>query len=133
MKRWYVMERGNLDAYRSLIFLCHNFHLHFCDKMAKYTFPSTFVSRPTSLLASIRGSVFFLIVHMLSLSRFTSSASTRSYRVPSTFSPTWFSWTFLMVYSIAKLTSTGDKASPSFRPSEMGKLSCKCLSTWTLL
>jgi hypothetical protein len=36
--------------------------------------------------------------------------------------PTWFPWTFLMAYSKAKLKSSGDKASPCFRPFWIGKL-----------
>jgi hypothetical protein len=60
---------------------------------------SVFTSRPTSLQASVKVSVFFFMVSMLSPSRFTSSAETSSWCVPVNFSPAWFSWTFLMAYS----------------------------------
>jgi hypothetical protein len=42
------------------------------------------------------------MVSMLSPNRFTSSALTSSWCVPFNFSPTWFSWTFLMAYYKAK-------------------------------
>jgi hypothetical protein len=38
-----------------------------------------------------------------------------------------------MAYAKAKLKSCGDKASPSFKPFWIGKLSDKCLPIWTLL
>jgi hypothetical protein len=38
-----------------------------------------------------------------------------------------------MAYSKAKSKSSGDKASPCFRPFWKGKLSDKCLPIWTLL
>jgi hypothetical protein len=38
-----------------------------------------------------------------------------------------------MAYSKAKLNSSGDKASPCFRPFWIGKLSDKCLPILTLL
>jgi hypothetical protein len=38
-----------------------------------------------------------------------------------------------MAYSKAKLKSSGDKASPCFRPFWIGKLSAKCLPIQTLL
>jgi hypothetical protein len=41
--------------------------------------------------------------------------------------PTWFPWTFLMMYSKAKLKSNSDKASPCFRPFSIGKVSDSCL------
>jgi len=61
---------------------------------------SAFIYKPTSLLASNRASVFsslYLYFHPTS-------------------KPSWFSWTFLMAYSKAKLKSSGDKTSPCFRP-----------------
>jgi hypothetical protein len=42
------------------------------------------------------------------------------------------SWTFLLAYSKAKLKSSGDKASPCFRPFWLGKLSDKCVPIRTL-
>jgi ABC-type proline/glycine betaine transport system substrate-binding protein len=39
------------------------------------------------------------------------------------FSPTWFFWTFLMAYSKTRLKSSGDRASPPFRPFWIRKLS----------
>jgi hypothetical protein len=53
---------------------------------------------------------------MLSPSRFMSLALARRSCVPFNFSPIWFSWTFLMAYYKVKLKSSGDKASPCFRP-----------------
>jgi hypothetical protein len=38
-----------------------------------------------------------------------------------------------MAYYKAKLKSSGDRASPCYRPFWIGKLSHKCLSMWTLL
>jgi hypothetical protein len=52
------------------------------------------------------------MVSILSPSRCTSAAQTSSSYVPSNFGPTWFSWTFLMAHSKAKLKSSGDKAFP---------------------
>jgi hypothetical protein len=49
------------------------------------------------------------------------------------FSHTSFSWTILMAYSKAKLKSSGDKASPCFRPFWIGKLSDRCLNLLKLL
>jgi hypothetical protein len=49
------------------------------------------------------------MVSVLSPRRFT-SAYTSSWCVPFNFSRTWFSWTFLMAYSKAKLKSSGDKS-----------------------
>jgi hypothetical protein len=91
----------------------------------------TFVSRPTSLLASIKVSVFLFMLSMLSPSRLTSSAYAKSRCDPFHFSPTWLSCTFLMAYSKAKLKSS--RASPCFRPFWTGKLSDKCLPMRTLL
>jgi hypothetical protein len=65
------------------------------------------------------------MVSILSPGRFTSSAQTKSWCVPFNFSPTWFSWTFLMAYS------SGYKASPCFRPFWIGK-SDRCLPIRTL-
>jgi hypothetical protein len=53
----------------------------------------------TNLLTNVKVSVFFFIVPMSSPSRSTSSAWSSSWCVPFNFSPTWFSWTFLMAYS----------------------------------
>jgi hypothetical protein len=89
-----------------------NIYLVFC----------TFISRPTSLLASVKVSMSFFVVSMLSPSRFTSLVYARSRCVPFNFSPTWFSWTFLMAYSNAKLKTSGDRASPCFRQFWIGKL-----------
>jgi hypothetical protein len=44
-----------------------------------------------------------------------------------------FFWTFLIAYSKVKLKSSGDEASPCFRPYCIGKLSGKCLPIRTLL
>jgi hypothetical protein len=63
----------------------------------------------------------------MSPSRFTSSA--RSWYVPFNFSPTWFSWSFLMVYSKAKLESSGYKESPCFRPFWIRNLGTKFIYT----
>jgi hypothetical protein len=84
------------------------------------------------LLASTKVCVFFFMVSMLSPSRFISSAYTSSRCVSFNFSPTWFSWTFIMAYYKEKLKSNGDKAS-YFRPFWIGNLSDKCLPVWTLL
>jgi hypothetical protein len=73
-----------------------------------------FSCRPTSYIASIKVSVFFCMVSMLFLSRFTSSAYTSRWYFPFNFSPTRFSWTVLMAYSKAKMKNNGDKASPCF-------------------
>jgi hypothetical protein len=57
-----------------LLFLCLDFDLHSGDKTATCTFSFHYVYfRQTSLLASVKVSVFFFIVSMLSPSRFTSS------------------------------------------------------------
>jgi hypothetical protein len=52
---------------------------------------------------------------------------------PFNFSPTWFSWTFLMAYPKPKLKSSSNKASPCCRPFWIRKLSVKCLPIWSLL
>jgi hypothetical protein len=75
---------------------------------------STSISRPTYLITYIKMSVFLFIVSMLSLSRFTLLGKARSWFVPFNFSPTWFSWIFLMAYPKAKLKSSDDKPSPCF-------------------
>jgi len=61
--------------------------------MPMYTVFSTFTSRPVSLLATTKASVFFFIVytHMLSSNILTSSAQTRSWSVQFNFKPSWFS------------------------------------------
>jgi hypothetical protein len=65
--------------------------------------------------------------------KFTSLAETNSSRVSFHFSLRWFSWTFLMAYSKAKLESNGDKASLCFRPFWIGNVSDKCSPMGTLL
>jgi hypothetical protein len=50
-----------------------------------------------------------------------------------TISPTWFSWTFLMAYSKAKLKRSGDKASPCFRPFWIGISNFKYLQDGWIL
>jgi hypothetical protein len=45
------------------------------------------------------------------------------------FNPSWFSWTFLMACSVAKLKSNSNKATPCFRPFWTGNMSdrlCLC-------
>jgi hypothetical protein len=76
---------------------------------------STIISRPITLLVSIKVSVILFIVSVLSPSRFASSAQAESWCVPFHFSPTWFSWTILMAHSKAMLKSSGYKAYPCFR------------------
>jgi hypothetical protein len=83
-----------------------------------------FTSRPTSLLASVKGYTFFFMAFVLSPSRFLSSAQTSSWCVPFNFRPTWFSWTFLMAYYKAKLKSSGDKATES-------QSFLKSMNTWS--
>jgi hypothetical protein len=60
-------------------------------------------------------------------------AQGKSWCVPFNISPSWFSWTLLMVYSKAKLKSNGDKVSLCFRPFWMINLLDRFLPIWTLL
>jgi hypothetical protein len=57
----------------------------------------------------------YATVCMLSPNSITLSVWVISWCVPLKFSPTWFSWTFLMAYSKATLKTNGNKASPCFR------------------
>ena len=43
--------------------------------------------------------------------------------VPFSFKPSWFTWTLLVAYSKAKLKSSGNRASPCFKPFLLGNLS----------
>jgi len=68
-----------------------------------YLVLSVFISRPTSLLASNRASVFFVTVFMFSSSILTSSAQTRSWCVPFSSSPSDFlgpSWWHILKQSL---------------------------------
>jgi hypothetical protein len=44
------------------------------------------------------------------------SSADKKLKVPFSSSTSLFSWTFLMAYSEAKLKSSGNEASPCFRP-----------------
>ena len=46
------------------------------------------------------------------------SAQTGKWYIPFNVNLSWHAWTFLIVYSTAKFKSNGNKASPSFRPSQ---------------
>jgi len=55
------------------------------------------------------------MVVMLSPNKLTST-QIRSWCVPFSSYPSWFSWTFLMAYSKARFKSNGIKTPPCFRP-----------------
>jgi hypothetical protein len=54
------------------------------------------------------------------------NATHKDWCAPFNCSRTWLSWTFLVAHSKAKVKRNGVKASPSFRPFLIGKLSDKC-------
>jgi hypothetical protein len=62
--------------------------------------------------------VFFFMLSMFGPMILMSSAWAQSWSVPFNFSPAWFSWTLLMVYSKTKLKNSGVKMYPCFRHSE---------------
>ena len=72
-------------------------------------------SRPVSLLATTKASVFLFIVCTLPPNILTSSAWIKSCCLPFNLKPSWFTWTLLMAYSKAKLKSNGDRAPPCFK------------------
>jgi hypothetical protein len=87
----------------------------------------------TSLLASVKVSVLFFMLSMLSSNRYTSAVQTSSWCVPFNFSPIRFSWTFLMAYSIAKFKCNSNKIFPCYIPFWIGNISDTCLSIWTVI
>ena len=89
-----------------------------------YLVLSAFTSNPTSLVAATKASEFLFRVCMLPPSILTSSAEARSWCVPFSFKPSWFTRTLLMAYSKAKLKCIGDRASPCFKPFLIGNLPC---------
>jgi hypothetical protein len=101
-----------------------------------YLLLAVFTSTPTTLLVSIRVSVFFFgggdYIYMLYPNSFPSSQAS-SWHVPFNFSPFWFFCPFLMAYSKAKLKGSEGKASPCSRPLRTENASHKCLPTWALL
>jgi hypothetical protein len=85
MKFWFdtvIPKYLNYDTFSKDLFAVFMswFWLTFWSRDSNiYLVFSMFFSRPTSLLASIKVSVFFFIVSMLSASRFKSSAQARSW------------------------------------------------------
>jgi hypothetical protein len=72
--------------------------------------------------------VYFCVVSMFFPTIFMSSGQAKCWCVPFSYSPSLFSWTFLMAYSKAKLKISHDKASPCFMPFWIGNLSDFCKS-----
>lgn len=105
----------------------------------EYVF-TVFNSKPISLLATNKASMFFIVCMHL-LSQWTSSAQTRSWCVPFNFNPSWFVWTFQTAYSKTRSKSNNEKVhlssksnnekvhpSPSFRSFLIENVSDKYLS-----
>jgi hypothetical protein len=114
------------------LFLYPNFGLHSGHETNIYLFFSTFSSRSTSLLASIKVCVFVYIVCVITQEiHFTCISQKAMCLIQLHSHPD--SWTFLVAYSKAKLKSIGDKSSPCFTPFWIAKLSDKCLRIRILL
>jgi len=105
-------------------FISYHFVLHSAVETLTYRFPCiTSKPTPTYLLTSNRASIIFFFNPLcyiilntneasICVSKLTTSAHIRSCCVIFSFKPSWFSWTFLMVYSHTKGKR---RASPYFR------------------
>jgi len=91
----------------SKLYICPAFW--WWDTTMYFVFP-VFTSRPTSLLASNRVSLFFFMVFMILPNILMSLAYTRNWYIPFDSSTSSFSWTFLLTYSKVKLKHNYSKA-----------------------
>jgi len=77
-----------------------------------------------------KASVFYFIVCTLSTNISTSRAQNKNWCVPFHCKLSWFTWTFLIPHTKAKMKSNGDKASPCFKTFLVGKMSDKMLAVF---